>query len=367
MVENPVDERKRAEDGLRESQERLQLALDASGFGTFLWYPEEDRTEADERMLALFGLEPGAAITLRDALETLLDPDERARFAEAVARALDPTGDGVLAEEVRFRRPDGTAWVAAVTGRVHFDAARPVRMAGVIADVTERKRAEERLRRAAKLEREFVANAAHELRTPLTAIIAAVEALALGAKDVPVQRDRFLGHLQREATRLARLCDSLLLLAHVDSTPDLPKSAVPVRALLDEVAADIRPQPTVSVNVDAPDDLSVVTNRGLAERVVTNLAENAAKHTERGRIQLRAYPADGTIVIEVRDTGRGIEAVSGRAFERFYRAGPRTSEGFGLGLSIARQATSAIGGELSLEPSDEGGTVARLSLPRDGA
>ena len=100
-------------------------------------------------------------------------------------------GEAFLVELVAER-----AWAAVERARVEVEARR-VR--------------EERDR----LEREFVANAAHELRSPLAAIAAAVDALVLGAKDDPVLRERFIGHLGREAERLTRLTQSLLLLARI--------------------------------------------------------------------------------------------------------------------------------------------------------
>ena len=69
---------------------RLRLALKASGMGTFLWYPQEDRTEPDGRMLELFGLPADGSISLASALATLIHPDDQARYAEAVVRATDP-------------------------------------------------------------------------------------------------------------------------------------------------------------------------------------------------------------------------------------------------------------------------------------
>lgn len=80
-----------------------------------------------------------------------------------------------------------------------------------------------------QLEREFVANAAHELRTPLTAIIASVEALDAGARELPDLRDRFFAHIKEQAARLNRLTESLLLLARIETVPEVPRSEVELR------------------------------------------------------------------------------------------------------------------------------------------
>jgi PAS domain S-box-containing protein len=125
---------------------RLWLALKASGMGTFLWYPQEDRTEPDGRMLELFGLPADGSISLASALATLIHPDDQTRYADAVVRATDPHGSGELREEIRVSMPDGTIRWLSVTGQMAFAEGKPARLAGVVADVTARRNGEEALR-----------------------------------------------------------------------------------------------------------------------------------------------------------------------------------------------------------------------------
>ena len=156
----------------------------------------------------------------------------------------------------------------------------------VLDDLTEQERRE-------LAEREFVSNAAHELRTPLTTIIGAVEVLQAGAKEDPVERDRFLAHIEREAARLARLAHALLLtLARAHAGEERPRvEATSLEPLLHEVADDLRPHDGVAVEVECPPDLAANVNRDLLEQALRNLGENAAKHTPTGRVVLRAYSA----------------------------------------------------------------------------
>jgi signal transduction histidine kinase len=99
--------------------------------------------------------------------------------------------------------------------------------------------------------------------------------------------------------------------------------------------------------------------------VVANLAANAVKHTDRGRITLAAFPLDdGSVAVEVRDTGRGMEPEEQeRVFDRFYRGGTRDAGGFGLGLAIVRDAVRALGGTVSLHSEPGVGTTARVVFP----
>src|ERR1700712_994365 len=129
------------------SEERLQLALAAARLGTFSWYPSEDRTDADERMLAIFGLPTDGSITLASALGELINRDDAERYAAAVAACLDPRGQGDLNEDIRVACADGERWVH-VRARVTFtdEPRRALRLDGVVMDITDQKRSEQTLR-----------------------------------------------------------------------------------------------------------------------------------------------------------------------------------------------------------------------------
>jgi two-component system phosphate regulon sensor histidine kinase PhoR len=229
----------------------------------------------------------------------------------------------------------------------------------VLTDVSEQERREQ-------AEREFVANAAHELKTPLTAILGAVDVLQSGAKEIPEARDRFLGHVEREAGRLSRLSRALLILARAQTGQEAPGLvAVAVAPILETVAAGITASPDVVVAVDCPPDLEVFTEPDLLEQIVANLGANAAKHTESGRVDFLAFGSeDGTVTVEVADTGPGIEpSERERIFDRFYRGGDRGAEGFGLGLAIVRHAVRAIGGSVDVDSELGRGTRVRVVLP----
>ena len=101
-------------------------------------------------------------------------------------------------------------------------------LAVVSRDITDKVRAATDREAQQRAQRDFVANAAHELRTPLTAVIAAIETLDRGVIHDPAARERFFGHIRREATRLSRLCDSLLLLADTQSGSPLRTTTIPL-------------------------------------------------------------------------------------------------------------------------------------------
>jgi signal transduction histidine kinase len=226
----------------------------------------------------------------------------------------------------------------------------------VLSDVTAEERRE-------KAERDFVANAAHELQSPLTGISNAVELLLAGAHEDEVARLRFLGHISQESERLARLVQSLLLLAQAQSGEGRvqPEPFV-LRPLLDDVVRAGAGE--ADVGILCPAGVEVVAHRDLLEHALENLVSNALRHGGGDRVIVMARPStNGSVIIDVTDSGPGLTPYEqARAFDRFYRGSSRADGGFGLGLAIVREAVRAAGGDVELLSPGRGAT-ARLRLP----
>jgi two-component system sensor histidine kinase VicK len=224
----------------------------------------------------------------------------------------------------------------------------------VITDVTQRERRE-------RAEREFVANAAHELRTPLTAIATAVEVLMQGAKEDPGERDRFLDVIDRQTGRLGRLVRALLTLARAQTHAEaLRLEPVALEPLLHEIADDVGLPPG---SLDVTEDVVALAHPDLVRQAVENVIANALKHAGGERVAVVGRARNGMAVIEVRDAGPGMSRDEAeRVVDRFFRVGDRGADGFGLGLSIAREVARALGGELEIETQPTVGTTVRLRL-----
>ena len=139
--------RNEADKTIRDSENKLQLSLKASQMGAFSWHPDEDRCEADRRVLDIFGLSSTEELTLAAALASMILPEDRERYAEGVKKSLLPDGDGRLEEHIRIRRRDGQERWISVTAQMQFPDGRTAdRMIGLIGDITERKRTELALR-----------------------------------------------------------------------------------------------------------------------------------------------------------------------------------------------------------------------------
>jgi PAS domain S-box-containing protein len=344
---------------LARERARLEAVVEQIPVGLVMLEAETGRVElANAEALRILALPPESQNAIGDlaAWESFRADGTRYEVRELpIRRAL--AGEVVEAERLEVLRGDGRRALLEVSSApIRDPRGSTVGAVAVFHDVTER----ERLERA---EREFVTNAAHELRTPLAAISSAIEVLQSGAKEAPEDRDRFLAHIDREVRRLGRLTISLLSLARAQGGAERPRlELVQLCPLLQALAAEARAAEAVAVEADCPPDLVAVANGDLLEHALTNLVANAVHNTSEGSILLAARAVDEQkVVIEVRDTGRGIPAAErARVTERFYRGSD--GEGFGLGLAIAAQAVRAVGAELQLESEAGRGTTARVTL-----
>ncbi|MCG5076770.1 sensor histidine kinase [Paraburkholderia tagetis] len=208
-------------------------------------------------------------------------------------------------------------------------------------------------------EKAFTGNVSHELRTPLTTIKTSCELLDQDAAIVGKSRAR-LQQIERAADTMRELADALLTLAREDSARDVEPVAM---ASMIETAllpfADRLAQKGLDAAVDVDREIWVMANRSALAIVLSNLVDNAVRHTERGRVQFRY--ADGWLHIE--DTGVGIPAHAlARVFDRFYQAGaPRTATpGVGIGLSIVNKICERYG--WGVEMDSEAGKGTRVSI-----
>ncbi len=269
-------------------------------------------TMANERAREIAGLELGGVVYPGQGRRSLHGAD-----GSPLARAL--AGETVNGERMAVERRDGSPIVLELSAAPICDArGEVVAAAMVFLDVT----LAEARRRASV---EFVANAAHELRTPLAAIVSGVEVLESGAKEVPVERDRFLTHIGREAERLVRLTRALLMLARISSGVEEARAEVlELAPLLTSVADGLRPAAGVKVLVRCRSNAAAIANRGLLEQALTSVATNAARYTESGRIALSvAQRTDASASASATRAAAWRPSELARASERFFRGDPR--------------------------------------------
>ncbi|MEW1705608.1 HAMP domain-containing sensor histidine kinase [Microbacterium sp. NPDC089190] len=218
---------------------------------------------------------------------------------------------------------------------------------------------------ALRRQRAFVSDASHELRTPLTALTSRIQIVQRRLQRAE-PADEPVAQLRRDAQVLDDVLTDMLLTAEgaaqtgTSSTADSVRAAV---AGLDALADDAG----VNVRTGALADVVVAVPAVTVVRMCTALLDNAVGHTPAaGTVTVTARDEGDDVVIRVADEGHGIaDADLPRIFERFARgAESGRRRGFGLGLSLAREAATRAGGRIEVESTSPAGTVFALRLPR---
>ena len=339
----------------------------------------QDRVEWSKETQRIFGVgDDGASVSVV-GLYDLVHPDDR----ETVRRALRDTVTGGSAYDLEFRvvrRSGELRWVHARADLGHDDTGRPVRLVGTVQDITERRRLEERLRQAQKLEAigRLAGGVAHDLNNALTSIVGYTE-LALGAIDPDHPAAADVREIRRAAERAESVTRQLLafsrkqpLKPRVFSLGDVVSGIVRMlaRFLGDRVQLDLAVAPDVSPIYGDP---------GQIEQAIVNLAVNAKDAMpEGGRLQLviamtRVHADVGSlhdpvppgeyVELTVRDTGTGMSAdTMAHIFEPFFTT-KEAGRGTGLGLAMVYGTVKQIGGFIAVESAVGVGTTFRLRFP----
>jgi two-component system phosphate regulon sensor histidine kinase PhoR len=404
------------------------------GGGLTLWLRERDRNRLRPLVPAAAGADASGAASASGYFAAVLEafedpvllvtgdePDDlagrRLIYANAAARELFRTGRAAgplvtavrdpkvleVVDEALFGRIASAATYAAggVQDRVWKAIARPLDgVAGQpLALLTLRDETE--LRRSERTRADFLANASHELRTPLASLTGFIETLRGHARDDAAARDRFLGIMQDQAERMARLIEDLMSLSRIELNEHIPPSGradlrLTVRDVIDALepmAADKQ----VGLEARLPEAPAHAwpADRDQLVQVIQNLAENALKYAPAGTsVSIEVMPnisADEAmaprrpgaahlslltpdhaadqryVALRVADGGPGIAREHlPRLTERFYRVeGQRTSErtGTGLGLAIVKHIVNRHRGGLTVESAFGEGAAFTVYLP----
>ena len=224
-----------------------------------------------------------------------------------------------------------------------------------------------------KSQRDFVANVSHELKTPLTSIQGFAQAILDGTATAPKDQKQAAQVIYNEAGRMHRMVLDLLDLARLDAgTADLKMGPVDMGALLRSTIEKFELQAReagISLGLDAGELPILIGDGDRLAQVLTNLVDNAIKHTPTGgRVNLQAAAVNLEMEINVSDTGRGISQIDQQhIFDRFYQVDPSRSgggsHGAGLGLAIVKEIIQAHGGRISVRSQEGRGSIFSVRLP----
>ncbi len=397
-----IEDRKRAEDALRQNQRYLAETQRLTHTGSFVWDIRTNRElYLSDEWYRIFGFESekdGIRANQSGEVEDLvprvlfegraweerlqrMDPDDRTKWEQAVERAIREKSDYEL--DYRITLPDGTTKCLHVLGHPILDAAgHLVQFMGSVTDITERRRAEQERERLRQLETELArinristmgeltASLAHEINQPIAAAVTnANTSVRWLANEVPnVQEAREAAkRAAKDATRAAEIINRIRSLFRKGG---LERELVDINQLIDEMIVLVlrteADRQGVSIRRKLAAELpAVLADRVQLQQVVLNLMINgidAMKAVASPRVLTLATQRNGDnqLQISVSDTGTGLPAEQSKIFEAFFTTKPH---GTGMGLAISRTIIESHGGRLWATSNPEGGSTFYFALP----
>ncbi|MEG4988382.1 PAS domain S-box protein [Microcoleus sp. BR0-C5] len=384
-----VTRQHQAETALQLSEERLKLALEASGDGLWDWDIETGKLYVNSYYQEMLGYKPGELVMDVNVWEQMIHPDDKFWVFEALHSNLQDSSVK-YAFDYRVRCKSGEwKWIANYGKVVAYDEhGKPLRMIGTHKDISDRKQKELALQHAmeaaeaANLAKStFLANMSHELRTPLNVILGFAQVMAHDSCLTPTQKED-LQTIRRSGDHLLSLINDVLDLSKIESGHctveqsglDLIALLHSLRNMLAERASSKGLHLCFEIAPEVPQFMLVDAQK--LRQVLLNLLSNAIKFTDRGSITLQvSIEAEGTgtltttrpiLQFVVADTGVGIASVElDTIFDAFVQAqaGKRSTGGTGLGLTISRKLLELMGGKISVSSTLGEGSTFTFTLP----
>lgn len=371
-----VTQRKAAEDALRHSEVRFHAMFNNAAVAMSLADPQGNFLEVNEmwaRTLG-YGVEEFRGMTIFDITHPEERPSSQANMGLLMERRVQATR-----KEKRYLRKDGSVvWVDVAVTPIYGLDGKIESMVGGFVEITERKRAEEEVRRALEKEKElnelkskFVSMTSHEFRTPLSTILSSSELLEHYADKLTAEdRAEILHSIQMAVKRMTGLLEDVLVIGRVEAGKMQFKPA-PLdlgqfcTGLSDEFKLHLSANQRLEFRNSA-ECAEVEADEKLLHHILGNLLSNAIKYSPSGgEIAFSLVCSGCTARFEVADQGIGIPLEDQeRLFETFHRAGNVGNiSGTGLGLSIVKHALDLHGGTIAVESAAGQGTRFTVHLP----
>ncbi len=367
---------------LTESRDQLATAQRLAHVGSWQYESGSGRMKLSDETHRIFAIGETKATDMRPAMLERVHPDDRSKVESAFALALSGT-DSKL--EYRLLLPDGSKRYLYELIKVDFDEDGMIRkLMASVQDITEHKHFENELKQhrnhleelvqtrtrqlvrardealqATRAKSEFLANMSHELRTPLNSIIGFSGILKTGmAGPLNAEQKTQLTQISNSANHLLNLINDILDLSKIEAGQSrLQIQSIHLRELVYEVRDMLESQAKsrnleFNTVIDSKNEV-IYSDRAKLKQVLINLVGNAVKFTSHGRVELRARQRGENLILEIEDTGIGINHDQLKSiFRAFYQTDHgdrRQFQGTGLGLAISQRFCRQLGGKIEVE------------------
>jgi PAS domain S-box-containing protein len=371
-LEKEISERLCSERALRESEERLKLALEATSDGLWDWDLQTGEVYFSPRYYAMLGYKDLQFPASFQTWESLLHPEDRNYAVSCVREHIERKKEGF---EVEFRLKTKSGRWCWILGRgkvVEWTPdGKPARMVGTHVDITERKRAEEAIRQSSEKIKNFAYSVSHDLKSPAIGIIGLAKFLH---NKYAIQLDdrgkNLCEQILKASEQLAALVEKINIYAATRESP-LHIEPLDTTELLQTVRDEFWTQLDLRrINWREPSLMPIIhADRLSILRVLRNLVDNAIKYggNELSEITIGYQEDDDSHVLFVRDDGMGVKK---QDFHRIFGLFERNDtskgvEGAGLGLAIVKEVAEQHGGYAWLEENVSKGITCFVSVSKD--
>lgn len=374
------DRRRRAEDSLRKSEERLNLAKRAAGLGLYDRDLNSNELYWDDRARELLGFSADEDISY-EKFEACIQPEDREMRRAVLQQALNSKGKDQYQTEFRItRKSDGaTRWISS-TGQVSYESGRPMRLLGLMRDITDVKameshsnwrRNETEILLKQQIAVQTASAIAHEINQPLTAISAYSEVALHSMKNSNINSESLFRALEGCVREAQRAGDTLHELMNYLAQREMVVEPVDINQLIRTSIDTARKDgynsfnPSLHLEKNLPHVMCCPLQ---VQKVILNLLRNATDasqesgFTEAGiTISSQKTEKENMALITVQDNGPGFDKEAAkRVFQPFFTT-KRT--GIGMGLVISRSLIEANGGTLWHDPDSKSGAIIHFTLP----
>lgn len=352
---------------LTQTDERLKLALNASGSGIWFWDMINNNITWDKQMRRLFDVKPSFNPKNYETVLQLIDPEDRENFDDAVKKSILTNSE--YNSSFRIIYADNSVHYLGGRGKLFLDdSGKPTHMTGVCWDMTAQRLAEEQTKKAKELAEEtsrlksnFMAKISHDLRSPLNGIIGFAELMYHGkVGPISLEHKEYLGDILTSARQLLLLINDVLDISRVESGKmefhlekvNLEKILSETKDIFNTLSSSKNIQVKTSVD---PSVQEIKIDPIRFKQVLYNYVSNALKCTpEGGHVNIKIYSdLKNMLHLEVEDDGIGIrEADLSRLFVEFQQLDIDTAKKYpssGLGLALTKHIIEAQGGQVGVK------------------
>ena len=370
--------RKQSEDELSRSEERYKKAQEVGHIGGWEYDVENDIFWGSDEGKKIYGFNPETDVfTAGEVMKCVIDKD---RVNQAMVDLVEKSIPYNIVFEIIPHNTTKKITINSIAELVMDAHGNPVRVTGVMQDITDRKLAElelilakEHAEESDRLKSAFLANMSHEIRTPMNGILGFAGLLKEAAL-TGEEQEKYISIIERSGARMLNIINDIISISKVESGQmEISISETNINNQLEFIYTFFKPEADLKglqisfKNPLSAKDATMNTDREKIYAILTNLVKNAIKFTPAGSIEFGYEKKGDNLEFFVKDTGEGIQpGVTEVIFERFRQGSElltRNYEGAGLGLSISKAYVEMLGGKIRVESEMGKGSRFYFTIP----